>query len=164
MPDDFLNTRTMFTHFQLQKRYFIFLGPLTLHEEHPLCKIYWKSNLRRDICRSQHQHFFSKSHQPREWQTHRASICWLFRPWNVFCFWYCFFLGSFESEARGSRRNKQLSPVPVRLTAKGKERTKAKLRHLLPNFNRNEGKPLIPTRASHPLLLKNSQTKKTTTN
>ena len=37
-----------------------------------------------------------------------------------------------ESEARGSRRDMQPSPVLVRLTVEGKETAKAKLRHLLP--------------------------------
>ena len=63
------------------------------------------------------------------------------------------FLMCSESEGRASRRNRQPSKVLVRRPAKGRERTKAKLRHLLPTFNRNERRPS---------LLKNSTTKKTT--
>ena len=54
----------------------------------------------------------------------------------------------FESEARGSRRNRQPSPVPVRLTAKEVEKSKAKTSASLPTFNRNERKPVIPTAGS----------------
>ena len=54
-----------------------------------------------------------------------------------------------ESEARGSRRNMKPPPVPVRLTVKGKEKAKAKLRHLLPQkaHVRNEENPLMSTRS-----------------
>ena len=49
----------------------------------------------------------------------------------------------FKSEARGSRRNKQPSPVPVRLPVKKKE--KPKRTSALPSHPLIVGKPFLPT-------------------
>ena len=67
------------------------------------------------------------------------------RLFFLFCFFFLIWM-CFESEARGSRRNVQPSPVPVRPTVKAKEKAQAKLRHLLPQKERLT----VETTRSHP--------------